>query len=59
MEGPQNIKNPKSGSLYHSHQSLISLVLAQITPKKDLAQIRFIGDLVLHVCKEQKNISIV
>jgi hypothetical protein len=59
MEGLQNIKNSKSGSVYHHHQSLISLVLAQITPKKDFAQIRFIKDLVLHVCKRYKNISIV
>jgi hypothetical protein len=34
MEGLQNIKNSKSGSVYHRHQSLISLVLAQITPKE-------------------------
>jgi hypothetical protein len=59
MEGLQNIKYSKSGSVYHHHQSPISLVLAQITPKKDLAQIRFIKDLVLHVCKGYKNISIV
>jgi hypothetical protein len=59
MEGLQNIKNSKSGSVYHHHRPLISLVLAQITPKKDLAQIRFIKDLVLHVCKGYKNISIV
>ncbi len=59
MEQLWNVKNPKNERVFHSHQSLICFGGGTNYSKKDSTQLKFIEDLVLHVCKGYQSISIV
>jgi hypothetical protein len=59
MEGLQNIKNPRNKKAYHFRQSLIFFGGGTNYSKKDPTQLRFIKDLVFHVCQRYQKILVV